>query len=276
MKLPFVALICLGLSGGLTHAQTAIPDTSDIVQLELVAGWRLDSGAHMAALRISLAPGWKTYWRTGGETGIPPKLDWQGTSNLDHVVYHWPRPDIIEADGVQVIGYHNELLLPIELFPATEGASVNARVNVQIGVCNDVCIPVSTDLRATFSPDADSGRFLIELALSDTTISAAKAGVKNLGCSLMPVEDGYRLKALFDMPERARTPPQIVVFETPLPDVWVAPSQSRQTGARLSAETSLMSYGADSPTIDPSQIRITIINASQAIDAGTCVRDLQN
>jgi len=275
MKSLFFAALCFCLSGGLAQAQTAMPDLAKIVHLALVPGWRLDSGAHMAALRVSLAPGWKTYWRTGGETGIPPKLDWQGTGNLDHVVYHWPRPDIIDADGIQVIGYHNELLLPIELFPTKNGAPIEAHVNVQIGVCSDVCIPVSADLSATFSPNSDTDRFLIELALTDTTVTATQAGLRNLGCTLMPVEDGYRIEAGFQLSNNA-TSPQIVVFETPQSDIWVAPSQSHLDGRHLIAETSLVNYGTTSLKIEPSQVRITIINTTQAIDAGTCASDLQN
>jgi len=33
-------------------------------------------------LEFALAPGWKTYWRSPGEGGLPPALDWTGSSNL--------------------------------------------------------------------------------------------------------------------------------------------------------------------------------------------------
>ena len=44
----------------------------DVVQIEVLPGWQTASGTQMAALRLTLAPGWKTYWRAPGEGGIPP------------------------------------------------------------------------------------------------------------------------------------------------------------------------------------------------------------
>ena len=44
----------------------------ELLQASLLPGWRMDSGHHMAGLSLVLAPGWKTYWRSPGEAGIPP------------------------------------------------------------------------------------------------------------------------------------------------------------------------------------------------------------
>ena len=34
-----------------------------------------------AAIEIELEPGWKTYWRTPGDAGIPPKIDFGASAN---------------------------------------------------------------------------------------------------------------------------------------------------------------------------------------------------
>ena len=41
-----------------------------VAQLDVLPGWETRNGTHMAGLRITLAPGWKTYWRAAGDAGI--------------------------------------------------------------------------------------------------------------------------------------------------------------------------------------------------------------
>ena len=54
----------------------------DVVQIEVLPGWQTASGTQMAAIRLTLAPGWKTYWRAPGEGGIPPAFGWAGSQNI--------------------------------------------------------------------------------------------------------------------------------------------------------------------------------------------------
>jgi len=54
----------------------------DVAKVTVLPGWRTATGNHMAAIRIELAEGWTTYWRSAGESGIPPRFDWSGSGNL--------------------------------------------------------------------------------------------------------------------------------------------------------------------------------------------------
>jgi DsbC/DsbD-like thiol-disulfide interchange protein len=106
----------LSVSGAsAARAQNLHP--SDVVQAELLTGWRTSDGTHIAALRLNLAEGWKTYWRVPGNAGIPPQLDWSGSQNVASVQTHWPQPAVFEQNGMYSIGYHDELVLPIEFTP---------------------------------------------------------------------------------------------------------------------------------------------------------------
>jgi hypothetical protein len=42
----------------------------------------MENGLHMAALQLDMAPGWKTYWRQPGDSGIPPRFDFSQTEGL--------------------------------------------------------------------------------------------------------------------------------------------------------------------------------------------------
>jgi suppressor for copper-sensitivity B len=38
-----------------------------------------------AGLHILLGEGWKTYWRSPGDAGMPPRMDWSGSTNVASV-----------------------------------------------------------------------------------------------------------------------------------------------------------------------------------------------
>src|SRR5215218_4800098 len=49
-----------------------------------------------AGVEITLDPGFKTYWREPGESGLPPRFDWAGSTNAKAVELSWPAPMRIE------------------------------------------------------------------------------------------------------------------------------------------------------------------------------------
>ena len=96
----------------------------ELLQANLLPGWRMDSGHHMAGLSLALAPGWKTYWRSPGEAGIPPEFDWSGSQNVKAVYVHWPSPVVFHTNGMQTVGYDGGVILPLEVVPEVPGQPV--------------------------------------------------------------------------------------------------------------------------------------------------------
>ena len=84
---------------------------------EILQGWQQADGTRIAALKLTLAPGWKTYWRSPGDTGIPPQFDWSKSSNLRSVGITWPAPYVYRDRGVTTIGYKDVLVLPFAITP---------------------------------------------------------------------------------------------------------------------------------------------------------------
>src|SRR6185295_7736240 len=66
-------------------------------------------------LQITLQPGWKTYWRSPGITGYPPKLDWSQSKNIDSFKIFWPKPHRFQVRGIEAIGYPEKVVLPIKI-----------------------------------------------------------------------------------------------------------------------------------------------------------------
>src|SRR5262245_17363473 len=57
--------------------------------IRLVAGARARSVTVRAGIEIRLAPGWKTYWRYPGDSGVPPRFDFAGSENVKSVDVDW-------------------------------------------------------------------------------------------------------------------------------------------------------------------------------------------
>lgn len=98
-------------------------------------------GAIPAGLELRLDPGWKTYWRSPGDAGLPPTFDWSGSDNLDSAVHRYPAPHRFTLLGIETVGYDAEVLFPIRAVPRRPGEPVTLKASVDLLVCADICIP---------------------------------------------------------------------------------------------------------------------------------------
>ncbi len=97
-------------------------------------------------LQIRLAPGWKTYWRTPGDAGIPPSFDWSGSDNLAGATVRWPAPERFRVYGLETFGYVEEVVFPVQVRLRQPGAAAAIRLDLVYAVCADVCIPQEAKL----------------------------------------------------------------------------------------------------------------------------------
>jgi DsbC/DsbD-like thiol-disulfide interchange protein len=110
-----------------------------------------DGGSALAAIEIVLAPDFKTYWRTPGDSGVPPAFDWSGSTNVAAVEPLWPAPTRFEDAGGVSYGYHDRLVLPLRVTARERGAPVRLAGVVDYGVCKDICIPARAVLALALS-----------------------------------------------------------------------------------------------------------------------------
>jgi DsbC/DsbD-like thiol-disulfide interchange protein len=137
----------------------------EVVQVSLIEGWRMENGRHMAGIRIALAPGWKTYWRAPGEGGVPTVLRLRSAEGIDG------HGDPLAASGGVLHQWHaiHRVSRRCRAAGGIRGASdgpVDLEGRLDLGVCLDICMPVTLDLTGELLPDADRDR-AIGIALSD-------------------------------------------------------------------------------------------------------------
>lgn len=262
--LRFVLPLIAALPGPLS-AQGALPD--GVVSARLLPGWRTDAGSHMAALEISLAPGWKTYWRAPGDAGVPPDFQWTEAENVSGVRMHWPVPEVSHSNGMRSIGYSGRVVIPMEFMTPEAGVSAQLSGEVEIGICADICVPVRVPLAAVLPPGGDRMPDILA-ALLDGPEDAADAGVRSVGCEVSPISDGLRVEVTIDMPPLGRG--EDVVIETADPEVWVSEPVASRSGGALTAIADLVHVSGEAFALDRSGLRMTVLGGDRAVDIQGC------
>ena len=119
-----------------------------------------DGDSVQLGLDFRLAPHWKIYWRSPGDAGYPPRLDWAGSTNLAGATMAWPAPQRFSVQGLDTIGYTDAVVFPIAARLAQAGAGARLRLALSYLTCEKICIPydamLTLDLPAGPRP-GDSG-----------------------------------------------------------------------------------------------------------------------
>lgn len=227
----------------------------------------MENGGHMAAVELQLAPGWKTYWRSPGDAGIPPTFDWSGSENVKAIRLHWPAPEVFEANGMQTIGYHERLVLPVEITPEDPSRPVKLSVEMALGVCDEICMPAVVDLSANLTAPGEPDD-TIRAALNDGATTAGDAGVSAVSCQVDPITDGLRVTARVRLPDPGH--PEVVAFETEDRNIWIAEAVTQREGGELVSMTELVPPDGAPFALDRSAITMTILAAGGAVEVRGC------
>lgn len=257
------ALVLMLLAALPARAQTQ----DDVLSAQLLPGWRLDNGHYMAALDLTLAPHWKTYWRSPGEAGIPPQFDWSGSQNVASVALHWPSPSVFTLNGLQSIGYMDALILPVEVTPRDPALPVTLSLHLQLGICKDICMPAAVALTMALDGGAESDR-RIAAALQNQPMTGQAAGLTGITCALAPIADGMHIMASLNLPQQGS--PETVAVEVADPLVWVATASASRDGPVLSAATDLVPDKGAPFVLDRSRLTITVIGQGHSVEIKGC------
>ncbi|MEI6558482.1 MAG: protein-disulfide reductase DsbD domain-containing protein [Rhodospirillaceae bacterium] len=137
---------------------------AEMVEARLVSATAATGGGATVplGLQVRLWPGWKTYWRSPGDAGLPPRLDWTGSANLERIDIAWPAPVRFSVFGLETFGYEGTLVLPLTARLTRPGAPLALKAAVDLLVCHDICVPAHFDLALALpagpaTADAEAG-----------------------------------------------------------------------------------------------------------------------
>jgi DsbC/DsbD-like thiol-disulfide interchange protein len=161
------ALVSIGAGATAACAQDASAWVKDDHSaLRLLAGSRTGS-VLMGGIEIQLQPGWKTYWRTPGDSGVPPRFDFSKSTNVDSVTTLYPAPRKFEdGSGGVSYGYHKQVIFPLRIVPKNPNEPVQLRAAVSYAVCEKLCLPVEAEGELAFTSSASALDSVVAAALN--------------------------------------------------------------------------------------------------------------
>ena len=187
--------------------------------VRLLAGSR--SGAVLlGGVAFQLKPGWHTYWRTPGDSGVPPRFDFSKSDNVEAVTVLWPAPTKFDdGAGGTSLGYHDQVVLPLRIVAKNADKPVTLRADINYAVCEKLCIPVQANAELTFNSVASTEDSALFAAL-DTVPKPANVGDPN-PLTIRDVKREGKSEVLVDVVSPDARPLNLFV-EGPTPD-WGLP-----------------------------------------------------
>lgn len=144
----FVAMVlCLS---ALAHSSPAHAATGgwhgdkDIARLRLIAATSAtgDEAVIRGGLEVELGEGWKIYWRSPGDAGLPPVLDFSKDENIQQHALQFPAPHRFSLFGLDTFGYGERVIFPLTLEVVDASKPLAVVADFSGLVCREVCIPL--------------------------------------------------------------------------------------------------------------------------------------
>ncbi|TAZ77253.1 protein-disulfide reductase DsbD domain-containing protein [Rhizobium ruizarguesonis] len=137
------------------HAEMSAWAENDGGRMRLVALAPDAAGKIRAALQIEPKPGWITYWKEPGNSGIPPQITITPESGVSLDAIAYPVPKHFFKGGIEDIAYDAPVTLPLSLTAAGKGP-VAIDASAFIGICKDICIPFQANFQLKLGPAMQS------------------------------------------------------------------------------------------------------------------------
>ena len=195
--------------------------------VRLLSGAVVD-GKLEAGVEIRLAPGWKTYWRYPGDSGVPPRFDWTGSRNMRTADVAYPAPRRF-SDGASghSIGYKGgSVIFPVTVTLEAPDKATRLDLALDFAVCDTLCVPA----QAQMSLDVQAGAREANVALAAARAklpTPAPIGQAGLGVISFAVDRAANPPVL-EVVATTRSDKPDLFAEGPT-DAWALPLPARQS-----------------------------------------------
>jgi DsbC/DsbD-like thiol-disulfide interchange protein len=218
-------------------------------------------------IEIRLQPGWKTYWRYPGDSGVPPRFDFAQSDNVAQASVLWPAPQrFADGGGGNSIGYAGSIILPVRIVPRDAAKPVTIRLSLDYAICEKLCIPA--EAKVALAPARARTSFDPPLSAAEARVPKpavlGRAGPLAIRSMLRDPQKPGRI--LVDVAAAPGSPVDLFV-EGPTAD-WALPLPERVDGApaglqRFAFELDGLPAGAKP---DGAVLKLTATTASDAVE----------
>jgi len=258
----FGANLVLFLAQPAVAADASPWDGDQRAAIRLIAGVPR-AAIHRAGIEMRLAPGWKTYWRYPGDSGVPPRFDFAGSRNVKSVSVRYPAPQQLKDENGTSIGYKHDVVFPLDIVPQDGKQPVVLALKADYAICEKICIPAEG--KATLTLTGKPGENDDRLKQGELLVpqSAALGGDGALGIRAAK-RDGTRV--IVDVAAPAGTPVELFA-EGPTPD-WALPIPSPVAGAPAGQQRFAFELDGLPPNTkaDGAILTLTAVAGEQAVE----------
>jgi DsbC/DsbD-like thiol-disulfide interchange protein len=267
------AALAAGGLAAMIAAQAVAADASAWAQdtqsaIRLVAGANKSGDTRLrAGLEIKLQPGWKTYWRYPGDSGVPPRFDFSGSENLGRAKVLYPAPHLFSDETGQSLGYKDNVILPLQVTPRQPGKPVKLRVKLDYAVCEKLCIPAEGRAELTFG--AGDSALDAALAASEARVPA-EASPAAIGLIAKRVTGGLKPLVFVELEAPSGKPLDLFV-EGPTAE-WALPIPKPAQGAPAGRRHFAFELDGLPPGVDPKapfELTFTVVEKDRALEIKT-------
>ncbi len=272
-KLATAAWVALAAAIGAAPARAAEPhasewNSSEIVDVRLISA--VAGAGDLDSLRLGLEfrmqPGWKIYWRSPGQAGYPPSLDWSASDNVDGIDIAWPAPHRFTIFDMETMGYSDAVVLPLDVTPAHPGDALRIDTKVEYLTCKELCVPwsgtLTLDIPAGSAAPTDWAP-LIDRYRAQVPGPAAALGVRIDQAAMTPSAEGVALRLAIAADPPFQKPD--IFVEGPDTAYFTSPKLTPVAGGRFLA--SFGGAGAKPDAMVAAPLRITLVEGSRAVEA---------
>lgn len=107
----------------------------------------------MVGVHLHMDPGWHTYWRNAGQSGIPTSNKWELPKGVTVGEIQWPVPAKSPDEDVTTYIYQDDvvLLVPLKLAPDLPPGPLEIKDKIDWLECAKLCVPGKTNVQATLT-----------------------------------------------------------------------------------------------------------------------------
>jgi DsbC/DsbD-like thiol-disulfide interchange protein len=236
--------------------------------VRLVAGANNSSAASLrAGIEIKLQPGWKTYWRYPGDSGVPPRFDFSGSENLEVAKVLYPAPHLFTDATGNSLGYKQAVIFPLRVTAKESGKPVTLRLKLDYAVCEKLCIPAQgrAELTLGIGESANDAALTASEARVPKLVTAAQAGLSARRANNAP-------KPLVFVDLAAPTGQPVELFVEGPTSEWALPIPSLAQGAPAGRRHFGFELDGLPPGVDPKapfELTFTVVEGDHAIEVKT-------
>lgn len=256
--------------GAPAQAAGASPWADDVrSSLRLIAGQNaVGADALRAGIEVKLQPGWHTYWRYPGDSGVPPRFIFAASDNVATVNVLYPVPHAFSDEAGVIIGYKDQVVFPLRVVPRDKSKPVTLRLKADYAVCDKLCVPVDAKAELMLSGAADD---------TDALLTAAEARVPKdmpaaaIGLKARVASDDKR-KPLIFVDLLAPTGKKVEMFVEGPTAEWALPVPRPSPGAPAGHQYFGFELDGMPPGVNPKgpfQLTFTIVRDGEPIEVKT-------